>query len=175
ARDIIIVTIKRHATRFLELIKLSEFHPKPKLIFDEIPFQGPMIGIISGMQVAHHDGCLVVPCDVPLLKLEVLQELIKQFEQIHYTSAVIPRWPNSYIEPLTAIYRKSLFLEPCRRYFEQGERRLIKVLATIPRVRYMDIEQFRKVDPELVSFFNINTEKDYLKLEALYEKIRALE
>lgn len=175
ARDIIIVTIKRHATRFLELIGQYQFHPKPKLIFDEIPFQGPMIGVLSGIQVAHHDGCLVVPCDVPLLKVEVLQELIGQFEQIQNTSAVIPRWPNGYIEPLTAIYRKSLFLEPCRRRYEQGERRLSKVLATIPGVRYVEIEQFRKVDPKLVSFFNVNTENDYLKLKALYEKILALE
>lgn len=174
-RDIIIVTIKRHATRFLELIEQYQFYPKPKLVFDEIPFQGPMIGVINGMQVAHHDGCLVVPCDAPLLKIEVLQKLIKQFEQIHNTSAVIPRWPNGYIEPLTAIYRKSLFLEPCRRHFEQGERRLSHVLASIPGVRYVEIEQFRKVDPKLVSFFNVNTENDYLKLKALYEKILALE
>ncbi|MFX0195251.1 MAG: molybdenum cofactor guanylyltransferase [Candidatus Hodarchaeota archaeon] len=173
--DIIIVTIKRHATRFMDLIEQYQFSPKPKLVFDEIPFQGPMIGVINGMQVAYHDGCLVVPCDAPLLKIEVLQELIKQFEQIQNTSAVIPRWPNGYIEPLTAIYRKSRFLEPCRRHFEQGERRLSYVLASIPGVRYVKIEQFRKVDPKLVSFFNVNTENDYLKLKALYKKILALE
>ncbi|MFQ6125958.1 MAG: molybdenum cofactor guanylyltransferase [Candidatus Heimdallarchaeota archaeon] len=167
--DIIIVSIKRHATRFLELLEQTQFSPKPKLVFDEIPFQGPMIGIINGMQVAQHDGCLVVPCDIPLLKVEVLQKLIQQFEQIHNTSAIIPRWPNGYIEPLTAIYRKSLFLEPCRRHFEQGERRLSQVLATISGVRYVDIEQYRKIDPRLVSFYNVNTEADYLKLKALYE------
>jgi len=174
-RDIIIVTIKRHVPRFLELIEQYQFYPKPKLVFDEVPFQGPMYGVISGMQAAYHDGCLVVPCDVPLLKIEVLQELIEQFEQIHNTSAVIPRWPNGYIEPLTAIYRKSLFLEPCQRYFEQGERRLSLVLTAIPGVRYLEIEQFRKIDPKLVSFFNVNTENDYQKLKALYEKIIALE
>ena len=172
-RDIIIATTKSHAMRFVEVSAQYQFEPKPKLVCDETQFQGPMSGILKGMQATLHDSCLVVPCDVPLLKAKVLQELINQFEQANSTSAVIPRWPNGYIEPLTAIYRKSSFLEPCRRQFDQGERRIRKVLDALPGVRYVEIEHFRKIDPELLSFMNINTEEDYLKLETLPRKILA--
>ncbi|MFX0196466.1 MAG: hypothetical protein ACFFCW_10115, partial [Candidatus Hodarchaeota archaeon] len=56
----------------------------------------------------------------------------------------------------------------CRSLFDQGERRLSKTLDALENVRYVDIEQFRKVDPELDSFVNINTENEFLKLEALH-------
>lgn len=168
AYDIIIVTIKNFAPKVLQLIEQYQFYPKPRLAFDELQFQDPMSGIISGMQAAHHDGCLTVPCDISLLRTGVLQELMTKFEQTNNVSTVIPKWPNGYIEPLTAIYRKSLVLKLCRSLFDQGERRLSKTLDALENVRYVDIEQFRKVDPELDSFVNINTENEFLKLEALH-------
>ena len=146
------------------LIEQYQYQPKPKLAYDEPPFQGPMNGILTGMQLAQYDNCLVVPCDVPLIKTEVLQVLINLLEQANDSPAIIPRWPNGYREPLTAIYRKSLMLDPLRRHFQQGERKIQNVLDALPAIRYVTIACLQKVDPELYSFININTEEDLHKL-----------
>lgn len=163
-QDITIVTAKHHMVKFEELIEQYTVQPKPKLAYDEPPFQGPMNGILTGMQLAHYDKCLVVPCDVPLIKTEVLQVLINHLEQANDSPAVIPRWPNGYREPLTAIYRKSLLLEPLRRYFQQGERKIQNVLDDLPEIRYIPIACLQKVDPELHSFINVNTKDDFREL-----------
>jgi len=50
-------------------------------VFDEIQSQGPMSGILTGMQMTLHDHCLVVPCDIHLVKSQVLQELVDQLKK----------------------------------------------------------------------------------------------
>ena len=40
------------------------------------------------------------------------------------------------------------------------------------RVKKLLEANLREVDPELVSFFNINTPEDLMQAEALYEKTR---
>jgi len=163
-RDITIVTAKQHSVKFEDLIDQYKFQPKPKLAYDEPPFQGPMNGILTGMQLTHNDYCLVVPCDVPLIKTEVLQVLINHLVHANDSPAVIPRWPNGYREPLTAIYRKSLMFEPLRRHFQQGERKIQNVLDELPEVRYVTMACLQEVDPELHSFININTADDFREL-----------
>ena len=167
SHDVTIVTTKSHVKKFNDLIGQFKYQPLPKIVFDEPPFQGPMNGIIKGMQSAFHDNCLVVPCDIPLLKTKVLQDLINRFEQIKNAPGIIPRWSNGYREPLTAIYRKKFLFEPLLREFEQGERKIQNVLDSLSGIEYVEIDQFRTIDPALHSFCNINTNEDYHNLESI--------
>ena len=72
--------------------------------------------------------------------------------------AVIPE-VGGKLQPLHAVYRRS-----CARTFERlavaGEKRLTTAASAI-NARIVDEASIRKLDPQLNSFFNVNTPEDY--------------
>ena len=74
---------------------------------------------------------------------------------------LLPRRANGFLEPLHAIYSQSC-REVFRRQLEAGRYSAIGYLDQV-RVRYVDEPELRRVDPELNSFFNVNTEEDLLR------------
>ncbi|MBN1342925.1 MAG: NTP transferase domain-containing protein, partial [Phycisphaerae bacterium] len=48
-----------------------EAHP------DDCPNVGPLGGIATALRLSHPAGCLVIPCDMPLLRGELLRRLIE--------------------------------------------------------------------------------------------------
>jgi len=72
---------------------------------DEIIGKGPLAGIVSSLRHASHQNCIVVAGDMPNVVFELFDVLLKH---INENQAVVPVH-NGLIEPLAAVYRKSLF------------------------------------------------------------------
>jgi molybdopterin-guanine dinucleotide biosynthesis protein A len=110
---------------------------------------GPIGGLHAGVLSAAGDELFVSACDMPFINAGVVSELFRLLEDYE---AVIPCWDREKLEPLHAVYRKEALL----RYLEDHEtlslRRMVRELNT----RYVPVEHFRKFDPALRTFVNVN-------------------
>jgi molybdopterin-guanine dinucleotide biosynthesis protein A len=147
-------------------------HPAPygplalpaRLVPDERPGEGALMGLYSGLKAARHPHALVVACDMPFLNLSLLRHMLHLAEGC---DVVIPR-VDGWLEPLHAIYSKACLL-PIDRLLAQGKRQII---AFFPKVRvcYVEEEAVNRFDPNHLSFVNVNTEEDWQRVQALLKK-----
>lgn len=70
---------------------------------DDRDFQGPLAGIRAGLKVARHERVLVLPCDAPMLDLELLKDLQKLAGDV----PVVVR-QGKYLEPLFSVIPRQL-------------------------------------------------------------------
>ncbi len=129
---------------------------------DVVEDGGPLAGMVSGMMGIDSEHTLVLPCDTPFVKLDVLRLLYKR---VGGGDAVIPRWPNGYIEPLQALYRTSSALRAGEEALHGDESSCRDMIRRLNRVVYINTDEIRGVDPHLVTFFNINIIEDLLRAE----------
>ncbi|MDD3043458.1 MAG: molybdenum cofactor guanylyltransferase, partial [Methanosarcinaceae archaeon] len=66
-------------------------------------------------------------------------------------------------ESLHAVYSKKLIPE-IEKAFERGERFVLAPVFELKDVVYVDVSEIRKIDPELLTFVNINTVEDIEKI-----------
>ncbi len=133
----------------------TPFTGKVEILTDIYPARGPLGGIYTGLQAARSQYSIVVACDMPFLNASLLRHML---ELAHDFDAVVPQLGEAQIEPLHAIYARSC-LAGMKSMLEQGQLRINSFLKTI-RVRYIDKAECQELDPELLSFFNINYRSD---------------
>jgi molybdopterin-guanine dinucleotide biosynthesis protein A len=81
--------------------------------------------------------------------------------------AVIPRWPNGYIEPLQAVYCAKPAYESAKNALSEGKLNVQSMVDKLRGVRYVSTLVLQQLDPELRTFFNINTPLDLKKAESM--------
>jgi len=140
---------------------------KVRVVKDLVEGCGPLAGIVAGAREVSGEYMATLPCDSPFIRIEVLRIL---YEMRLGFDAVIPRWPNGYIEPLHSIYRTSSALSAGRKALKAGKYRVAEMIRRLSKVRYVDVEDLRKVDAELLTFFNINRVKDLWRAERIVEQ-----
>jgi molybdopterin-guanine dinucleotide biosynthesis protein A len=118
---------------------------------------GPLIGALTGFVSAHGKYALLLPFDTPFISREVVSLL---FELCLGKAAAIPRWPNEQIEPLHAIYQTKLVLEAAKNAVSEGKLTMRAMIEKLRGVRYVSTLVIRQLDPDLKTFFNINTPLD---------------
>jgi molybdopterin-guanine dinucleotide biosynthesis protein A len=127
---------------------------------DLLPARGPLTGIFTGLNCARTSEVLVVPCDAPLMRPELLALLLDHAGD----SAAVPE----------ALGR----LQPAFGIWSQGAASAIvaalnsdelSVRAILGQVgaRIIAEDELRAVDPDLRSFINVNTRDDVARIEAM--------
>ena len=164
--DIVISKLKQVVEDNIIIVGPPEKHPSCKQVVPDLFNQkGLMVGLYSGLKASTSQYNLVVGCDMPFLKVELLQYIE---EKIDSNDIIIPRYAKSYIEPLCAIYSKDC-LEIMKRNIEAGILSIRKVFPYL-KVKYIEEKEIKSVDPELNSFFNINYKEDFIRAEELIRK-----
>ncbi len=122
---------------------------KRRLIVDEKPGEGPMMGIKTALQVSKNEKNFVIACDIPDIDLGFLTRLIREAE--HFDIA-LPISPEGRKEPLFAVYSK-MVLPEMEKLLDEG---ILSLLPLFERcvVQYVSIG-------ENTWFKNLNTRKDY--------------
>jgi len=133
-----------------------------RIVVDKCDAQSPLIGALTGFNEAQGEYALLLPCDTPLISREVLALLL---ELCINKNAVIPRWPNGYIEPLQAAYRVKPALEAAGKALNEGKLDMRSMIEKLRGVRYISTLVLQQFDPELRMFFNVNTPFDLKKAE----------
>ncbi len=133
-----------------------------QMIGDTVKGAGPMGGIVSVFEATGAEELFVVACDMPFIKAEVVQYILdnrdKKGEKA--TAAVMDGRP----QPLLAVYTRSL-LGGMRERLAQEKRSLTSVIEDTG-ARLLQEEELRRIDPEGLSFANVNTPEDYEKIVA---------
>jgi molybdopterin-guanine dinucleotide biosynthesis protein A len=128
-----------------------------QFVVDVCESRSPLIGALTGFGSAHGKHSLLLPFDTPFVSREVVSLL---FELCRNKAAVIPRWPNGYIEPLHAVYQTKLALEAAKSAVAEGKLNVRAMIKKLRGVRYVSTLLIQQLDPDLHTFFNINTPTD---------------
>lgn len=118
-------------------------------VADRVADIGPLMGIGSCLAASSHEYNFVIACDMPEPDMHLVHNMLDRAGDY---DAVVPRGPTGLLEPLFAIYRKSLSVTALQ-LIDRGERR-VRALFDLARVLYIDIPEHRA--PR-----NLNTIDDY--------------
>ncbi|MFC2041639.1 molybdenum cofactor guanylyltransferase [Chloroflexota bacterium] len=124
-------------------------------VLDLYPDKGPLVGIYTGLTYSRPSHSLVVACDMPFLNTELLRYMIGLLGNF---DAVVPRLEEGKIEPLHAVYSKSC-LPVIEERLERNHLGIHSFFKTV-NVRYVERDECQRLDPELLSFFNVNYQSD---------------
>ena len=123
--------------------------PGVDVVPDRVPGQGPLMGIASALEASDHDLNLVVACDMPEPDLTFARQMLSQAGGY---DVVVPRTEQLLLEPLFAVYRKSV-LSVMRELLMSGERRIRSVFDHC-KVKVLDLPKRKRI-------INLNTKKEY--------------
>ena len=131
------------------------------VVEDLYPEAGPLGGIYTGLYHARADRSLVVACDMPL----VVPALVEELFRLAAEADVVMPLGNEFPEPLCAVYSR-VCLPAIQAQLGAGRLKITGFLGAV-RVRYLRPEEWRPLDPEGLSFFNVNAEDDLRRAEEL--------
>ena len=142
-----------------------------RFTWDRISGFGPVAGLEAGLRMARGRFAFATACDLPFLNRMVIDKLFQLADRDSGYEAAVPVQPNGYFEPLHSVYERAKMQHACRRALESGERRIHVPLQELV-VNRVPKEQFMPMDPDLLSFFNLNTREDLQRAQALWPEKR---
>lgn len=160
---IIVVSTAEQLDRYAKIFTQNEVLQ----VTDEKGTEGPLAGMITGFHVATEEYSLLLPCDAPFISKDVIALLLELSQGY---DAVVPRWPNGYIEPLHAVYQTRRALRVAREEYSKGRRDLRAVLEKLQNVLYLSTLVVKEIDPKFLTFLNINNISDLRRAEQMSKK-----
>ncbi len=125
-----------------------------KVAVDLYPDGGSLGGIFTGLSAADGGWGLVVACDMPFLNVALFEQMLFLRQGFDAVVPVLDGRP----EPTHAVYSKAC-LGPIERKLKANDLKIAGFFDEV-RVRYVPQEAIEKLDPERLSFFNVNTQED---------------
>lgn len=126
---------------------------------DRVPGLGPIGGLQAGLDAVGGDEVFVCACDMPCVSHEVVDYL---FSVLNGYDAVIPSWDARMLEPLHAVYRRTALVAYLQNHDSFSLRQMLMNLNCL----YVHVSTLRHIDPELITFTNINKIEDLEKIGA---------
>jgi molybdopterin-guanine dinucleotide biosynthesis protein A len=126
---------------------------------------GPIGGLHAGALAAKGDLIFLSACDMPCVETAVVSYL---FDAIGDHDAAIPSWSTEMLEPLHAVYRRSVILAYLESHTSLSLRPMIRSLNT----RYVPVTELRQFDPDLTTFTNVNKVEELEQINAALKETR---
>ena len=147
--EIIIVTNKPE--EFREYIQY-------KIVEDKYLKAGPLGGLHAALKASSDDAIFVFAGDMPFLDKEIISHQIDEFNKGEH-DVFIPM-VDRFIEPLHAIYRKSV-LNDLERFLSLGKSRAVRDFLSKVNAGYLQMPETEKTK---IAFANINSPSDLAKI-----------
>ena len=127
------------------------------VLHDPEPHAGVLPALLTALDAASSPLLLLLACDMPFVDRNVVG-LLLDLAATH--DAVMP-YVQSFPQAMHAVYRVAPCREAVRNLLadETGGRRMISFLDDVNAIRVPE-DEIRKIDPEIRSFFNVNTPYD---------------
>ena len=125
------------------------------IVSDLLDARSSLTGIHAALFYSRCDDVFICACDTPLVKTALIATLLGARQP--GIDVVVPQTPAG-LEPLCAIYARRC-LEPIENRLQRGDYRIRRFFDRV-RVRQVSEKRLRRVDPELLSFKNVNTPED---------------
>jgi molybdopterin-guanine dinucleotide biosynthesis protein A len=129
--------------------------PELRVVRDPDPHAGVLPALRAGLEAARGELCLVIAGDMPFVSGPLLERLADLADGYDLALPVV----DGQAEPLHAVYRREQCIPAIEAALARGERRMIAFHRDV-RVREVAEQELRRVDPQLRSFFNVNTAED---------------
>ena len=129
---------------------------KCMIVTDLLPARSSLTGIHAGLFYTRASHAFITACDMPFLKKEMIRLLMDNLES--HQDVIVPVTREGF-QPLCALYSKR-----CLKIIEQqsaaGKMKISNLYSKL-KIKKIPEESLRQIDPDLVSFFNINTQEDW--------------
>jgi molybdopterin-guanine dinucleotide biosynthesis protein A len=147
ADEILVTTNNPEAYRFLGV----------PLLADALPGRGALGGLYTALRAASNAKVVVIACDMPFVNPDLLQS---EMDLLHTSGAdlVIPQLEGG-LEPFHAAYRKERCLPEIEWALMADKWRVDSWFSRVQVYRMPEVE-IRKLDPNLRSFWNVNTPEE---------------
>jgi len=119
------------------------------IVEDKYKFCGPLSGIIEGLKEVKHDKTIILSCDSPFVKVDLIKHLLNYKSQADILFTF-----NKRTHPFPGLYHKSI-INKLDSIFENGERKLHNLY------KYFNIENIDCNDFDKKNFINFNTLNDF--------------
>jgi molybdopterin-guanine dinucleotide biosynthesis protein A len=126
-----------------------------RVVEDIFAARTPLSGIHAGLVNMDAEFGFCISCDTPFLKTELVRMLIGEIDTGF--DIVVPS-RGSYLQPLCAVYSKRC-IPVIEDRLSRGDVKTDGIYEAL-RVKKIPYECLQKVDPQLSSFFNVNTPQD---------------
>ena len=132
------------------------------IMSDIFSVRSSLTGIHAGLFCATHPYAFFTACDTPFLKKELVETLVHRIEDRF--DVIVPE-TSAGLEPLCAIYSQRC-IQPIE---TRLERQQFKIRQFIKKTSVRKVREnlLREADPNLVSFFNINTPDELEKARSI--------
>jgi molybdopterin-guanine dinucleotide biosynthesis protein A len=140
---------------------LPELPANVQVVHDRRPDRGPMEGLAAGLVAlpARIDAAFVTTVDAPLITAPFVRRMFALFAATSPEIEIVAPRIDGRVYPLTAVYRRSA-LPRIEQFLAADHLRVIDVLAATP-TRYIEADELRDFDPELISLRNVNDPAEY--------------
>jgi len=130
------------------------------IVTDVFPVRSSLTGIHAGLFYARHPFAFFSACDTPFLKKELVETVLDSLEP--GIDLVIPQ-TSAGLEPLCAAYSQRC-LKAAEEHILQNKFKIQMALSG-KRIKKIPEDVLRQKDPELRSFFNVNSPEDLARAE----------
>jgi len=132
------------------------------IVTDIFPLRSSLTGIHTGLFYMKNPFAFFSACDTPFLRKDLVEILLENIDR--HTDLIMPETAAG-MEPLCAIYSKRC-LNTAEHHIRQNKFKIQRALGN-HRLKKIPETVLRAKDPELQSFFNINTPQDLARAEAM--------
>jgi molybdopterin-guanine dinucleotide biosynthesis protein A len=137
------------------------------IVKDQYLKEGPLGGIHAALKASSEDSIFVFAGDMPFLDGEIIAGQINEYNKLQY-DILIPEIER-FIEPLHAIYRKSV-LNDLEKFLYEKKSRAVRDFLIEVNTGYMQIQKTKRTE---LAFANINSPSDLALLNELYRTFTA--
>jgi len=131
--------------QFIQELLLSNEPDKPN---------GSLVGFVQGLAIVQTEWVLLLACDLPGLRGEILQDWAARLSKVEGAIALLPKNPEGYWEPLCGFYRQDC-LPSLQAYIATGKRSFQGWLAQQP---VQAVQELLVSDRQML--LNCNTPED---------------
>jgi molybdopterin-guanine dinucleotide biosynthesis protein A len=126
---------------------------------DPATHDGPLVGLLAGLEVAREPVVMVVGGDMPTLSPDVLASLIRALTAAEGSADAAVLVQRGVARPLPAAFRNGAATQVARRLIGDGERSLVALLRDLA-ARELAEGEWRGLDPEGATLRDIDRPED---------------
>ncbi len=129
-----------------------------KMVGDIGMSRGPLSGILSGLLNSKSSKMLVVACDMPFIRTEVIELILSKEKE----APLIVCSFRGKVHPLIGLYDRALAVK-IEDFLKAGNQRVNHFINTVDRC-IIEESEIKDIDPEGCSFVNINRPEELNKI-----------
>ncbi len=135
-----------------------------EVLTDDSPQRGLMVGVARGLTASDAPWCFAVGCDMPFLQPGVIRRMADNLQECD----ILAPYLEGHLLPLHTFYGRECLPE-MQALLDKGIG-FVRPLFSLCRVRSMEASLFLDLDPDLLSFRDLDTPQEYQAAQTLLQR-----